>query len=228
MKLSALQIPFEIGYQRRGLFAIELLDGATLERVYQGITVTAEGLRGKPVVNSSGMFVWLDEDFGQLKKIIVDPRLRSYEKVELPSSQIKPRIVNAIELSPSVAYPFPAGLTVLRGRLIEQRVSSPRLPTPIVNATVRLRWQREEDGVWRDSPTVSRTNEVGDFAAFLRLSPVEVPQLDPDDGKVILRLRVSRPGLMDRTSSEFKLTEGRVTNPTASDTQTFAWNELTL
>jgi hypothetical protein len=228
MKLSPLQIPMELAYQRRGLFAVELLDAATLERVNQGITVTADGLLGKPVINSGGLFAWLDEDFRRLKRIVVDPGLRPYEAVELPASQVEPRKVNSIELSPSIAYPFPAGLTVLRGRLIEQRVSSPRIPTPVVNATVRLRWRPEENDEWRDSPTLSHTNETGDFATFLRLRPTEAPQLDPDDGKVIVQLRVSRPGLTDRTSPDFKLVEGRTTNPTSEEPQTFAWNELTL
>ena len=228
MKLSALKIPFELAYRRRGLFAVELLDGATLERVCQGITVTADGLLGKPVKNSSGMFVWLDEDIARLKKIIVEPGLRPYERVELPSSQVQPRIVNRIELPPRIDYPFPAGLTGLRGTVIEQRVTLQRVSKPIVNGVVRLQWLREEDGLWRDSPTAASTNETGDFAAFLRLTPGEVPQLDPTDGKVVTRLRVSRTGFMDRTSSDFKLAEGRITNPTPDETLTFAWNELML
>jgi hypothetical protein len=228
MKLSALQIPLELAYQRRGLFAVELLDAATLERVYQGITVTAEGLLRKPVMNSSGMFVWLQEDFAKLKKIVVQPGLRPYEPVELPSSQVKPRIINSIELPPSIDYPFPAGLTGLRGRLIEQHVSTPRTPTPVANAEVRLRWLREDNNGWRDSPTLSHTNESGDFAAFLRLIPAEVPQLDPHDGQVIVRLRVSRAGFINRTSSDFKLAEGRITNPSTDRPLTFAWNELTI
>jgi hypothetical protein len=173
------------------------------------------------------MFVWLDEDFGRLERIVVNPGLRPYEAVELASSQVRPRIVNRIELSPSIDYPFPGGLTGLRGRLIEHRVSSPRFPAPVVGARVRLRW-REEDGAWRDSPTLSHTTDAGDFASLLRLTQGETPQLDPDDGEVIVRLRVSRPGFMDRTSAEFKLAEGRITNPTSQHTQTFAWNELTL
>jgi len=99
---------------------------------------------------------------------------------------------------------------------------------PVAGAQVRLRWRQEEDGAWRDSPTLSHTDDAGDFASFLRLTPGEAPELDPDDGKVIVRLRVSRPGLMDRTSAEFKLAEGRITNPTSDENQTFAWDELTL
>ena len=36
----------------------------TLERVSDGVKVTAEGLRGKPIVNYGGLFVWLEEDAG--------------------------------------------------------------------------------------------------------------------------------------------------------------------
>lgn len=228
MKLSGLQISLELGYQRRGLFAMELLDGATRERVFQGIKISADGLLGKPVLNSSGVFVWLDEDFTKLKKIIVQPEQRPYEPLEIPSSQIKLRSINPVELSPVVGYPFPSGLTGLRGRLIEQRVAALRTPTPVVNAAVRLQWRSEDNDAWRDSPTLSHTTETGEFASFLRLTPTAVPQLDPADGRVLVRLRVSRAGQRNRTSAEFKLAEGRITNPTPDQSLMFAWSELSI
>jgi hypothetical protein len=225
MTLSPLQIPFEQAYRRRALFAVELLDAATLERVYRGITVTAEGLRGKPVPNGGGLFVWLEEDFAPLRKVVVEPGLRPYERAELAAAQVQPQKMNTIELAPRVDYPFPAGLTGLRGTLIERRVQPSQVPTSVVNAQVRLRWL-DESGAWHDSPTTSHTNVVGDFAAFLRLIPNEVPQLDPVDRKLSVRLQVSWPGFSDRSSPDFKLIEGRITNPTPDQPQTFAWNEL--
>ena len=57
-----VQLPLERAYSRHVLFAVELLDAVTLERVSEGVEVIAEGLHGKPIVNAGGLFVWLEED----------------------------------------------------------------------------------------------------------------------------------------------------------------------
>jgi hypothetical protein len=223
---SALQIPLTMAYHRRALLAIELLDAVTLERVSQGIKVEAHGLRGKPILNGSGLFVWLNEDFAQLQKVSVEPGLRPYQREERAASQVQ-RPQTTIELLPRLDYPFSAGVTGLRGTLIERRVVPPPNPEPVVEARIRLRWL-DEDGQWHDGAVASRTNERGDFVSFLRLAPNEKPAVDPNNGLVTVRLRVSREGLSDRTSADFQLTPERIRNPTPSNELTFAWNELTL
>lgn len=228
--------PFEIGiaekaYERQGLFAIELVDGVTLDRVTAGVKVTAEGLTGDPVVNASGMFVWLKQDAATaagLSKLSIDPGILPFERLDLEPADLNlppdPRPITTIALPPRVDYPFAPGLTGVRGSLIETRVTPPQNPTPVGNAEVHLRWL-DDNGVWRDAPIKSRTREKsGDFVSVLSLAPNDVPDIDAD-GKLTVRLRVRRD-TSERSSSDFKLLQGRVMDPSTLSTLTFAWDEL--
>jgi hypothetical protein len=219
--------PPEQAFVRNVLFAIELLDSVTLERVSEGVTVVADGLQGKPIVNASGLFVWRREDLAQLRKITIDPGVLPYETVELVPAQVKePPLTTTVELPPRVDYAFAAGITGLRGVLIEQRVPSPQ---PIRGAEVQLRWL-DDNSVWRDAPAVSHTNaKGGDFAAALRFAPSDIPWID-GDGNVTVRLRARRGAANERESSDLKLPQGRIADPaTFTDDPKnliFAWDEL--
>jgi hypothetical protein len=219
-----IKLPLEQAYSRRSLFAIELLDAVTLERVSRGVKVVAEGLQREPVINSGGVFVWLQEDLAPLEKVTIDPLTLPYEKLELEPADLTlppdPRPLTIVELSPRVDYVFAPGVTGLRGTLIEERVVP---PVPVPNAAVRLRWLDDDDVTWRDAPTTSHTNSRGDFVSILRFAPTEKPNLD--NGSVTVRLRVSRNG-NERSSADFKLLQGRVTDPSTLDPLTFAWDEL--
>jgi hypothetical protein len=224
-----VHLPLEESYRRRVLFAIHLVDAVTLSTVSQGVKVVAEGLKGKPIVNASGFFVWLEEDLGRLRKISIDPRTLPYEGVELEPAQLElppnPRPLTTIELPPRADYPFAVGVTGLRGALIEERVAPPRPSTPVRDAEVRLRWL-DENGVWRDAPTVSHTDKKGgDFVAILRLAPTEKPDIDAS-GAVTVRLRARRDGVNDRSSTDLKLLQGRITDPSTLNPLTFFWDEL--
>ena len=209
-------------YRRRVLFAIELLDAVTLFRVSQGVKLVAEGLKGKPIVNASGMFVWLEEDLGKLQKISIVPEMLLYEPAELESAEVKlPPKLNTVELQPRVGYSFSSGITGLRGTLIESRVDPPK---PVANAAVRLQWLDDENN-WRNAPTTSHTDQKrGDFVSILRLAPADVPFLEK--GEVTVRLRASRDGGAERGSNNFKLSQGRITEPVTLNSLTFAWDEL--
>jgi hypothetical protein len=206
------------------MFALELLDAVTLERVSQGVSVVADGLRGIPVVNAGGLFVWREEDFGQLRKVVIDPGILPYEIVELEAAQVL-RPLKTVELPPRTDYPFTTGVTGLRGTLVESPVVPPQRPEPVRNAEVSLNWL-DEDGAWQDAVTISHTDiRGGDFVSILRLAPTEMPNLDTT-GAITVRLRVSRPGMNDRRSAEVKLPFGRITSPSTSNPLTFAWNDL--
>ena len=152
----AVGLPLEQAYLRNVLFAVELLDGVTLARVSQGLSVVAEGLHGKPIVNAGGLFVWLNEDIGPLRKITIDPGVRPYEPLEVDAADVA-RPLTTRELSPRVDYPFASGITGLRGTLIETRVAT---PVAVPNAEVRLRWLDEDGATWRDAPAASRTRHL--------------------------------------------------------------------
>jgi len=219
-----VRLPNEPDYARTALFGIELLDAVTLERVSQGVKVVAEGLRGKPFTNASGIFVWPQEDFDRLRKVTIDPGVLPYQGVELAPAQVE-RPVMRVELSPRLDYPFAAGITGMRGVLIEERVDP---PIPVRDAEVHLRWL-DENGVWRDAPTLTSTNtKGGDFVAVLRLLPADVPLPDAG-GKVTVRLRARR-GSTERESTDRKLPQGQIADPMFFDQDrnalVFAWDEL--
>lgn len=218
------RFPVEPAYIRRSLFAIELLDAVTLSRVSRGIKVVAEGLRGKPLVNSGGLFVWRPEDLGPLTKITVDPGALPYQPVErLKSELVLPpaaRPMTSIELPPRADYLFEPGITAARGTLLENR-STP--PEPVANAVVHLRWL-DADGNWQDTRTESRTDARGDFVALLRLVPGEVPQLDANRS-ITVRLQARRGGSV-RQSTDASLPQGRVADSTTVSSLTFAWVEM--
>lgn len=224
-QLKALPEP---GLMRNVQFAIELLDAVTLERVSQGVEIVADGLQGKPIVNGSGLFVWLREDLGSLRKITIDPGPLPYESVALAPAQLQMPLTS-VELPPRVDYAFAAGTTGMRGVLIEERVPSPQRPVPVRDAEVHLRWL-DENSVWQDAPVSHTDSRGGDFAAVLRFAPADVPLFD-NDGAVTVRLRVRRAA-NERESAELKLPQGRITDPSAfaqdppPNPLIFAWDEL--
>lgn len=220
-----VHLPLEEAYRRRVLFGIELLDAVTLSPVNQGLKVVARGLLGKPIVNAGGLFVWLQEDIQNLRAISINPGPLPYEAREIERSQlnlppIKPALTT-IQLQPRVGYSFGPGITGLRGTLIESRVDPPK---PVANAAVYLQWLDDENN-WHNAPTTSQTDQNrGDFVSILRLAPTEVPLLDK--GEVTVRLRASRNGGAERGSNDFKLSQGRITDPSTLNPLTFAWDEL--
>ncbi len=224
----AVQLPLEQAYSRRVLFGIELLDAVTLSRVSEGVKVVADGLRGKPIVNSSGLFVWLDEAIENLRKVSVDPGNLPYEPLDVERARlnlppVKPALTT-IELQPKVGYSFARGITGLRGTLIEERVTPPQPAIPVRNAAIRLQWL-DDDNNWQTAPTTSHTDpKRGDFVSILRLSPLEVPHLE--QGEVTVRLLASRNGGLERRSDNFRLPQGHVTNPSTSNPLIFTWAEL--
>lgn len=218
--------PLEVAYQRRIEFAIELIDPVTLERVSQGVKVIAEGLRRKPIVNASGMFVWLKEDTDSLREITIDPQLLPYEKAVVPKSNLNlppsSPPLTVIELAPRADYMFAVGTTGIRGSLFETKVGP---PIPVQNAVVRLQWLDDDGATWHTSPSLSSTNDKGDFVATIRLAPSGVPSFDAS-GKLTVRLRAKRGGTSERHSDPIPIPLGRVSDPLSIDKLIFAWNEL--
>ena len=215
----------EPAYTRQALFAIEVLDGVTISRLSDGITLTAHGLRGRPVKNASGLFVWRNEDIALLERISIDPGLLPYQPRELlPSDLILAPVAKAltrVQLAPRVDYAFDSGFTGLRGTLIEER----SIPLHLIRgARVHLRWLDDDGITWRDAPVASITNERGDFVTFLRVGVSEVPQVNAN-GAITVRVIVQRDE-MERRSIDLKLPQGRVANPTTSSEIMFAWDEL--
>jgi len=207
-------------YVRRMAFAAEIIDAVTLEPVRAGINVTARGLRNRPFVNGSGMYVWLAEGNARPSQIVVDTGDSPYEPVTEPVPP-PPRVAVRIALAPRASYALSDGVTALRGTLIERRLG-PR--TPVAGAQVWLRWI---DAVPNTTPLIdvlprSSTRSAGDFAVFLRLAPEQVAGLD-NSGSLRVRLG-ARFRNTTRTSEEFALPQGRV----FERSEPFVWNEFQL
>jgi hypothetical protein len=213
-------VQLEQAYNREVLLALEVLDAVTMTRVSDGLTVVADGLLGKPIVNSSGYFVWLKENLAGLQKITINPGTQPYEPYELSRLDVKFPLT-IIELQPRADYEFASGLTGLRGTLIERRV----IPLqPVTDAQIKLLWL-DDNGQWQNAPNATHTNaKTGDFVSILRLAPKQIPEIDVN-GAVTVRLQVGRSGAT-RSSNDLKLLQGRITDPTTLNPLTFAWDEL--
>ncbi|HVC12441.1 MAG TPA: hypothetical protein VNE59_12435 [Burkholderiales bacterium] len=222
--------PLETAYVRRVLFALQVLDGVTLAGVSQGLKVTAAGLAGKPIVNSSGLFVWLQEGNRTPQGVEIEPGELPFLKATLTAAELhvpappppdqRPRLI-PVELAPRRDYPFGAGVTGVRGTLVRLGTENP--PVPVAGAAVWLRWidDNANGTTWADAPTRSATDSNGDFAAALRLSPAQVPRLDAS-GRVRLRLCVDRAALGTKASPEFQQSPGRV----ADARSPFVWDQF--
>ncbi len=211
----------ETSRQRNVLFAVELLDAVTLERVNQGVTVDAQGLNRKPVSNSSGLFAWIkqtpQEDTTALRSLAIDTGDLPYQSATLDPSQVQAPQLTTVLLAPRVNYPFQAGITGLRGTLIESNFGDRR---PVLDGSVRLQWI-DSFSNWIDSPPFSKTEtDKGDFVALLRILPDDKPDLN-NDGTIQVRLQADRPTAITRYSAPFNLTPGRLSDP-----ESFAWDEL--
>jgi hypothetical protein len=218
--LSEFIVSSEVAYTRRMFLAVELLDAVTLTRISSGVKVEADGLKSKPVINSGGCYVWLEDDSPTVQKITVDPGRLPYETFELDGADVT-QPLTTIQLQPRVGYEFSPGITGLRGTLIESQFGPVE---PVQDGEVRLRWL-DDLGVWQEAPTESRTEKKsGDFVSVLRLAPKQKPDVDAN-GKVTVQLHVRR-GAETRTSADLKLLQGRVTDPTTSDPLKFAWDEM--
>lgn len=223
---SGLQIPMEIAYTRTAAFAIELLDPMTMDRVSDGITVTATGVglrrtKGKP--NILGLFVWVDEDTTALTKVSIDAGSLPYESIELTPGDLQlpaqPHPLTTIQLAPALSYSFARGTTGARGTLLEDTVTR----APVVNAEIHLRWL-DESMNWQEAPIHSHTTRNGDFVSVLRLGRDDKPHVEAN--AVTVRLRVLREGFVERGSADVQLPHGVITDPTTMPALTFAWDAL--
>lgn len=210
-------LPLERAHSREAMLAVELLDAVTLERVSQGVEVTAKGLTGKPIVNHGGLFVWLKEDTAKFEKLLVEPGPQPFERVEIPAAQVN-RPLHTVELKPLASYPFTPGITAIRGSLIESVPAPGVEPVAIPGATLRLEWLHEDGLTWKPSPATAVTDKAGDFTLILRLAPAEVPTLDAQ-GNMSIRLFAKRAAGGEK-HKELQLLQGRVTDAT------YAWTEL--
>jgi hypothetical protein len=237
--------------KRRVLFAVELIDPVSQSVVRDDVGITATGLIGAPVVSYSGRFVWREEGESWPERISVTVAGPFLPQV-VPAPPRPTDLVNAgagerllrIALRPTPAYAFDAGITAVRGRVVEGlEETSP----PVTGALVQLAWRDDESNSWRPEPPVSmggpdaspaeaETDENGEFAVFLRLAPRPPERPDVEAGLLRARLQITRDeaGVTTRaTPDTFEFVLGSPTGrlpeaqPLARDL-VVAWTELIL
>lgn len=212
-----VRLPLEPSYRREAMLAVELLDPVTLERVAQGVRVTAVGLTSTPIINFSGLFVWLRQPTTDFQQLTIEPGTRPFERMEIPAAQVQLPL-HSVELKPRANYPFTPGITAIRGALSETSVPPGATPAPVAGATIRLEWLHEDGLTWMVSPATALTDAKGVFTVILRLAPMQMTALDAQ-GRMSIRLFAKRAAGGEK-HHEFLLPHGCVTD------QAYAWDQL--
>ena len=205
--MSRLRAPAEQAYQRKVLFAAEVIDGVTLARISTGIAVRAASITTPPVINASGMFVWLDDGVPLApQQVMVDPGLLPFQIASV-AAPLPPQRLVQIVLAPARGYVFGPGATALRFSLVD---SAGGTPLPAAGTEVFLRWFNPGALVpWPDAPLRSRTDGSGGASVALRFSRNDEPGQDAA-GHLRVRLCAVRAGTVVM-SPELALPEGSVT-----------------
>jgi hypothetical protein len=205
--------PAEVAYDRRVLFAVQLVDPVTLSLVSEGMKVIVGGMRHAPIVSASGSFVWLEEAGAAPGLVRVHPGDLPYEEEQAPAP-ILPSRLRRITLRPRMGYVFPDGVTAIRSALYET-LADPLVP--VVGETVRLQWLDDSQvpAVWVDAGTATRTDRGGGFVCFLRLLPTLVPAVVVATGFIRLTLSVGPDAGPRHNSNEWSMPQGRTSDLSA-------------
>lgn len=202
--MTALALVSADQLDRQALVAVELLDPVTLLTVTKGISITAEGLSGLPVITWSGRFAWYTEGEAWPARFFIEPGAQPYDRqiVDAPArppqpGQPKPGEIRLVRvtLRPTAAYPFTEGITVVRGMLREGFAPD---SAPVEGAEVWIRWLNApppgRTTQWVEASARARTNSTGEFAAILRLPVPAWPKRETSTEPLMARIAVSRNG----------------------------------
>src|SRR5262249_18375242 len=110
-------LPPEQSRVRRVRLAAEVLDGVTLSRVSAGLSVTAQGLVGAPIVSAGVLFVWLEKPGRAPVWVSADPGRLPFDPQTANFPAPSENLVR-VELAPQGGSPFGGGATAIRNRLI--------------------------------------------------------------------------------------------------------------
>lgn len=161
--------------------AVLPIDGFTGALVPRGVTASIKGLRDRPIVNASGMLVFInlldppDLPNPPAYEIEIDARGAGFFGPEKHS--FTPPAANApngeekrklrVLLKPRPDYPFPSGTTLVRGVVV-------RGSDPVAGAAISAK----PDG--SEGSFEARTDAKGAFALALRPSPASAGPLSLD------------------------------------------------
>lgn len=216
----------EQAFGRQAILGLELIDGVTLERVYRGIRVQAEGLPNEPQVSRSSVFYWVGKRANQvIQSIAIDPGQRPYEGQTIGPitlNELGSPTLQRVELVPRFDYPFPSGTTGVMGRVVVDESANPIVSVSSAQVTLQVLI----DGDWKRSRLSGISNTQGDFVSTLRLKK-ETGQSDDDPLPASFQFRLEiQLNSVVRVSREWNQTLGTLVTPTVSTPQLFAWNSM--
>jgi hypothetical protein len=226
--------------RRRVLFAVALVDPVTGARVSRDVRVFADGVSGPPIVNRSGLFVWLAEGAARPKTVRVVPKGAPFgpETVAVPalpdpppddSSQPSMRVDPAqrllrIVLRPTDGYAFPDGVTLLHGRLLETATPG---AAAVAGVACVAQWRDEISGKWIPSPAVGPTSATGEFRVGFQLPAGAKADGGPD--KITTRVLFDRSGVMKATASASMAPGSEMVAPGGTPSfGVLAWDQLAV
>lgn len=190
--------------ERRVLIVVELADPTDGRRVWRGVRLEALDADGRPIndkpfINAGGRFVWpaapgnrwparlrIHPDGAPFLAATIDvPAPAADPAGDLPAAA---RLIPRIWLRPSPAYRFEAGVTSVRGNLIESALDRP--PAAVTGARVLLSFR--DGNRWADGADEAVTDARGEFAVFIHAPRAPAADLDIADGRLRVRLVVTR------------------------------------
>jgi hypothetical protein len=204
---------------RKVLMAVELIDPISLALVSSGVSVSAQGLKRKPLINLSGRFVWLEEDAAWPTQITVNSTDGRFANQTVPAPPKPPDLDEAtaaerlarVTLSPSAAYEFGSGITAVRGCL---RKDGTKNSPPVPGMRVQLAWLNEDTHAWvQQSSGAVLTDVDGEFATWARPQPPAGQRADIKNGLLAVRLEFTRGGVTLVTPTTFPFMTGGTTQP---------------
>jgi hypothetical protein len=195
---------------RRVLYAVELRDAVSMERVDCGVSVEAAGLRGKPIMSLSGRFVWLMEGRSWPRSISVVPHPGSPYVAAQEPARPRPKDVgqasapdrlHIIRLQPGILYPLANGVTWVRGRLTRSASDV----QPVADAQVMIDWSLDVSGAsWNLAKSaISTTDAQGSFVAYIGRDMQPASDRRSDNGMIKVRLRVLANNVQYATHPNF-------------------------
>lgn len=162
-------------------FAVMPVDGFTGAIVASGVKASIEGMVGRPIVNGSGMLVFLnlldppDMPNPPTFQVEIDARDAGFFGPETraftppaptdPAAEEKRKL--KLLLKPKPDYPYPSGTTLIRGVVV-------RGADPVAGAIVSTTPDQSEDAF------EAMTDAKGGFALALRPSPLSAGPLQVD------------------------------------------------
>lgn len=156
-------------------FVVEPVDGFSGRLPTGPVQVSIKNSHLKPIRNLSGLYVFRETPATPFQLLVQAPHFFTGELTLTPADiqALDTRApVIMVNLIPRPSYPFPAGVTLIRGMVKDASGS------PVRGASIRLKGKE----------TTARTTEKGEFVFFLKGITQNDIRIHPETGKRVIYL----------------------------------------